>query len=74
VIRLKKVYKELVRKINDPKSRYEYDAKKDNKAIKFVENFCKHSKGEWSGKPVILELWQKVLLGATFGMIDKETG
>ncbi|SKB82932.1 Phage terminase-like protein, large subunit, contains N-terminal HTH domain [Lysinibacillus sp. AC-3] len=72
--KVKKVYKELVRKINDPKSRYEYDAKKANKAIEFVENFCKHSKGEWSGKPVILELWQKALLGATFGMVDKETG
>lgn len=71
--KVRETYKELVRKIHDPKCRYKYDAKKANKAIEFVENFCKHSKGEWSGKPIFLELWQKALLAATFGMVSKET-
>ena len=42
-----------------------------NHAIEFVENYCKHSKGKLGGKPFILELWQKALVAATFGIIHK---
>lgn len=37
----------------------------------YVENYCKHSKGSMGGKPFIMELWQKALVAATFGMIHK---
>lgn len=56
------------------KYRYEFDIDYANDAIEFVEAFCKHSKGKWTGKPVELELWQKAFLQAAYGFIDKETG
>lgn len=69
-----KVYKELVRIISDRKSVWEYDPKKANHAIEFIENYCKHSKGKMGGKPFILELWQKALVAATFGFVHKVDG
>lgn len=69
-----KVYKELVRTINNQDSEWEYDSNKANHAIEFVENYCKHSKGKMGGKPFILELWQKALVAATFGIVHKIDG
>jgi phage terminase large subunit-like protein len=69
-----KVYKELVRIINDTNSEWEYDPKKANHALEFIENYCKHSKGKLGGKPFIMELWQKALVAATFGMVHKIDG
>ncbi|EKO1913612.1 terminase large subunit [Clostridium botulinum] len=69
-----KVYKELVRIIYDTNSEWEYDSKKGNHALEFVENYCKHSKGSMGGKPFILELWQKALVAATFGIVHKIDG
>lgn len=42
--------------------------------IDFIQTFCKHSKGQWAGKPVILELWQKAITAALFGFVDRNTG
>lgn len=69
-----KVYKELVRIIHNPQSEWEYDPKKANHAIEFTENYCKHSKGKMGGKPFIMELWQKALVAATFGIVHKIDG
>jgi len=66
-----KVYKELVRLIYENNSEWEYDPKKANHALEFIENYCKHSKGKMGGKPFILELWQKALVAATFGIVHK---
>jgi phage terminase large subunit-like protein len=71
--RVYKQYEKLVNDINNP-GKYIFDEAKANKPIKFIETFCKHSKGEWAGKPVILELFQKAYISALFGFIDKETG
>lgn len=70
--RIKKVYSQLVEEINNPKE-YIFDEKKANKPIEFIERFCKHSKGEWAGNPVKLELFQKAYISALFGFIDKKT-
>jgi phage terminase large subunit-like protein len=72
--KVRKVYAELVRIINDPKSQWEYDPDKAKHAILFIERFCRHSKGKLGGKPFILELWQKALVAATFGMVHKIDG
>lgn len=69
-----KVYKELARIINDPNSEWEYDPAKANHAIEFIENYCRHSKGKMGGKPFILELWQKALVAAAFGIVHKIDG
>ena len=50
---------------------YEYDAKKANKAIKFIENFCHHSEGR--NDLLKLELWQKAAAAAMFGILDPAT-
>lgn len=81
-------YKKLVDDIKKPKTvtfynqtteefeshTYIYDDKKGKMPIEFIEKFCKHSKGKWAGKPVILELFQKAFVEALYGFVDKETG
>ena len=71
--RVRKVYAKLVEDIESPKGKYIFDLSRANKPIRFIEQFCKHSKGEWAGKPVRLELFQKAYISALFGFIDKET-
>src|SRR5699024_1818671 len=63
----------LVHDIHNP-SQYIFDEAKANKPIAFIERFCKHSKGQWAGKPVTLELFQKAYISALFGFVDKDTG
>lgn len=71
--RVEKQYKRLVNAIDNP-GKYIFDETKATRPIEFIERFCKHSKGEWAGKPVILELFQKAFISALFGFIDKDTG
>ena len=70
--KVKRVYKRLVADILNGE-KFVFDEKKSNHAIEFIENFCKHSKGQFADKPVILELWEKALISATFGIVDKDT-
>lgn len=49
-----------------------FNEKKANKAIKFIENFCHHSEGR--SDLLHLELWQKAIVSAVFGVTDKATG
>lgn len=51
---------------------WEFNEKKTNKAIKFIENFCHHSEGR--SDLLHLELWQKAIVSAIFGIMDKTTG
>ncbi len=50
--------------------KYHFDAVLANKPIYFIENFCKQSKGE-IGKPIKLELFEKVIIQAIYGIVDK---
>ncbi len=72
--KIKILFKHLATEIQNPKSKYYYDEKRANHALTFIEKFCKHSKGKWGGKPVILELWQKAFICALFGILKKTTG
>lgn len=72
--KVKIVYKELVRVINDEEGEWEYNPQKALHAIKFIEGFCKHSKGSVAGKSFIMELWQKALVAAMFGIVHKIDG
>lgn len=71
--KVRKVYRKLVQDIEKP-GKYIFDEKKANRPIEFIERFCRHSKGEWSGKPIRLELFQKAYINALFGFVDRETG
>ena len=62
------IYKILVEGLE--KQDFFFNQKKANKAIKFVENFCHHSKGR--NDLIKLELWQKAILCAMFGIVDDE--
>lgn len=69
--RVKAVYKGLVYDIENP-GKYHFDEKKALRPIEFIERFCKQSKGEWSGKPIKLELFQKAFISALFGFVDSK--
>lgn len=50
--------------------RFFYDNKKANKAIRFIEAFCHHCEGR--SDLIRLELWQKAIVAAMFGVVDEE--
>lgn len=71
--RIRKVYTRLVYEAENP-GKYRFDEERANRPIEFIERFCKHSKGEWAGQPVRLELFQKAFISALFGFVDSKTG
>ena len=50
---------------------YFFDQKKANKAVRFFEKFCHHSKGKLAPQLVKLEVWQKALISCIFGLVDE---
>lgn len=74
------VYKKIVNDLKTPKEvsffneiteeiethKFVFDERKGLLPIQFIEKFCKHSKGKWSGKPVLLELFEKAFIEALF--------
>lgn len=55
------------------KRTFYFDIEYAQRPIRFIESFCKHSKGKWAGKPLILEPFQKAKFEALFGFVDSET-
>lgn len=74
--RVKKIYLKLAEEIRnpDPDREWIYDESRADKPIEFIEQFCKHSKGEWMGRDVELDLFQKAFIAALFGFVHKLTG
>lgn len=66
-----RTYRKVVKDIREP-GEYFYSPKRGNHIIEFAENFCRHSKGKFGGKPVRLELWEKAHLATIFGFVDIE--
>lgn len=52
-------------------TRWVFDEEKAHKPIRFIEKFCKPSKGDY--KELILQPWQHFVIGSLFGWVDKET-
>jgi len=48
-------------------TKFYFDKEAASKAINFIEIFCSHTKGELSGTPLLLEDWQKKIIGDLFG-------
>lgn len=65
---IKLIFDILVRGIEEKK--WFYDDKKAKKAIKFIENFCHHSEGR--SDLLKLELWQKAVVSAIFGIVGDD--
>ncbi|MGN5893801.1 terminase large subunit [Staphylococcus simulans] len=76
IIVSKRIYKQYEKLVNDMThhDRYIFDEQKAMRPIKFIESFCRHSKGELAGKPLKLDLFQKAYISALFGFVDKDTG
>ena len=70
--KVEKVYTRLVDEIRQPTGKWRFDLRAANRPIEFIETLCKHSKGEWMGKPIELELFQKAFISALFGFIDEQ--
>lgn len=71
--RIKAVYARLAAESVQDSGKYAFDEEKANRPIEFIERFCRHSKGEWAGQPVRLELFQKAFIQALFGFVDRDT-
>ena len=55
-----------------PDKGYTFDLAAGLRVIEFVEGYCRHYKGEWAGKPMLLENWQKVILLEAFGWMRED--
>ena len=51
----------------------EFNQTLGQRPIRFIEEFCRHDKGEWAGKIIKLELWQKAILEIAYGYVEKGT-
>lgn len=67
--KIRRTYKKAIYDLDNP-GEYFYSPKRANHIIEFAENYCRHSKGKFGGKPVVLELWEKAHLATVFGFID----
>lgn len=65
---IKLFYEYLIRGLHE--QRFTFDAKKANRAIKFIETFCHHCEGRED--LLKLELWQKAIVSVIFGVLDKD--
>ena len=44
-----------------------FDSHAAGKAVRFIETCLMHVEGEWARRPLLLEIWQKNIVGALFG-------
>lgn len=62
------LYETIIRELEE--KHIEYNPKKANKAINFIETQCRHSEGRLAPGLLKLELWQKALIACIFGLVD----
>lgn len=67
---IKLVYEYLVKGIES--GEFFFDQKKANDAINWIEGHCFHTEGPKAPNPLVLELWQKAMLSAVYGIVDKD--
>ena len=72
--RVRQVYARLAAATAETSGLYVFDETRASRPIAFIERFCKHSKGEWAGRGISLELFQKAYIQALYGFVDRETG
>ena len=62
------IYEYLVKGLHE--KQFFFDGKKANAAISWIEGHCFHTEGALAPGPLRLEVWQKALLSAVFGITD----
>ena len=50
---------------------YQFDQKKANAAIDWIESHCFHTEGPLAPGEIRLEVWQKAMLSAIYGLVDE---
>lgn len=63
------LYEYLVKGLQE--KQFFFDGNKANAAISWVESHCFHTEGPLAPGPLKLEAWQKAMLSAIFGIVDK---
>ena len=63
------LYEKIVTGIED--GTYIFNQQKANRAIKFIETFCRHNKGKLAPKQLKLALWQKAFISIIYGIVDE---
>lgn len=71
--KVRKIYEYLSDEIKHPSGKWAFSEEAAKRPIEFIEKFCRQSKGEWIGKPLKLQLFQKAYISALFGFMDKDT-
>jgi phage terminase large subunit-like protein len=66
------LYEQIVHGIED--GTYIYDAKKADKAVKWIEKYCHHTEGEKAPQRLTLELWQRAIVACMFGVLNPADG
>lgn len=69
---IRKLYAKLSSGIAD--GTYVFDEDRANDVIDYIETHCYHTEGPLAPGPFKLELWQKALLSAMFGIMDPDNG
>ena len=64
------IYEHLVNGIEQ--KLFFFDQKKANAAVEWFENHCFHTEGPLAPGAINLELWQKAMLSAIFGIVDAD--
>ena len=65
---IKLIYDKIVNGLRD--GLFYYDGAKANRAIEFIETFCRHCEGR--DDYITLELWQKATVCLMFGIVDED--
>ena len=62
------LYSYLIEGLRD--KRFFFDIRRANAAINWIETHCFHTEGPLAPTPLKLEVWQKAMLSAIFGILD----
>ncbi len=69
--KVKSLYERECAWMDNPPFEWHFDESAGEKPIKFIEKFCRHSKGRWAGKTIKLELFQKAAIQLAYGWVDE---
>ena len=67
---IKLLYEYLVKGIEE--KQFYFDQKKATDAIEWIETHCFHTEGPLAPNPLKLEVWQKAMLSAMYGIVDEK--
>ena len=62
------LYEIIVKGIED--GTYIFNQRKANRAIDFIEKFCRHNKGKLAPNTLKLSLWEKAFISCVYGIVD----